>query len=306
MNPETKEEIVIRRSRALLQKLMDMCRKSEKEPYRTPVTDAGLQISALRSALEDLDGAQDRKIPYKSEARKDYSREEIKEEHESFGLMRFNTVSGPVRLFGSHLDYHPSWIQLEIVRGCRIHDATLSYDSYFHGPGVYKDYHIATVAMSAAQFANIITNMNSGVGEPVTLREVRGVHMEPVPDEHVSENRKIKDLFSEKMKNAKGTVEPNVKKIHEILGKKSIGKADRTDISHALKMIVHDLTDGADWVLGQFDEASEKLMMEAKKEVEAYANALVHSLGIERLQQLQEASEQDVMKVIEGDVKDSE
>ena len=55
------------------------------------------------------------------------------------------------------------------------------------------------VALSAAQFAEAITQMNMGEGVPCTLRSVEGVSMENVPDEVVAENVQIRDGFKDKL-----------------------------------------------------------------------------------------------------------
>lgn len=125
--------------------------------------------------------------------------------HPSFGLVGFSRASvcgmRSHRMFGSAIGKHFNIVHLEIRRAEQHHH--LSRDR-FHGRE-----ELIRVELSEAQFASLLTNMNSGSGVPCTILYVRGEgNIEPPPDEPVEAERvrkgfteqfqKFRDEFAEK------------------------------------------------------------------------------------------------------------
>ena len=291
---ETPNQKVIRRARALVQKADDR----QKWDRFVSVADLNLDLHALRDACDEAEGVKETKrTPYRAKTLKNSggSDGEMQEEHESFGLVSLSRRShgGGTSLFGSSISQHPTTIVLSIQRGCRIH-SNLAYDRFFHAEG--NDHHIVDIELSSAQFADLITNPNMGVGSPCTIREVNGIRMEDVPSEHKSEQTHIIENFSREMEGVKSKFKPDLEAAQAILAKKTIGKGDREKLSGLLSKIVRVLGDHAPHVAEMFGEATDKMVTQAKKEVEAYASTVIHTAGLEHLRsgQFQEALDDSV------------
>lgn len=281
---ERSEEKLLRRARALI-------RKADGLDARGVVRDLAAEIHALEDACSEVEGTKSgpRRQPYAAQTCKDGSAfdGEMREEHESFGmasLSRRQHGGTGTRLFGSQIEHHPTTIVLSINRASRIH-SNLAYDHYHHASGKPTDYHIVDIELSAAQFADLITNPNVGSGFPCTIREVGGITMERVPDEHVSEGAKIIENFNNELDKVSETFKPHVQEAESILAKKSIGKGDRQRLSHLITKITRVVQDHAPHIAKMFNETADKMTTHAKKEIEAYATSVVHAAGLSHLRE---------------------
>ena len=78
--------------------------------------------------------------------------------HPSYGMVQFSRVTGGnCRLFGSALEGHNHRIEL------RIFEAEMHIDHDLHMERPYGKGQIIEVALSAAQFAELLTTMNSSI-----------------------------------------------------------------------------------------------------------------------------------------------
>ena len=181
-------------------------------------------------------------------------------------------------MFGSHVEYHPVTICLEIRRAERHFNKDLSSE-YIYGHGQ----RLIEVEMSAAQFTDSITLMNHGEGIPCTIRYVGGAVMEDVPHDHRSEQHLIVEGFEKKMAEVREAVGPDLEELQAVLAKKSIGKADREKIAWLFEKITRSFSDNAAFTMTRFNEATSRLTTEAKKEVESYMHGMLVRAGIEHL-----------------------
>lgn len=293
MSDKSKIGLVVRRAKALIQSVIQKTAAHEEAvraqkaggkhagggPTLRDFT--GLQI-ALADAVEQYEGTTGHEhIPFKSELLPGVGDDtQVQESHESFGMLSFHRGSGgrgATHLFGSHVEYHPVTIRLEVKRAVRSFSKDLSYDS------IYARETLIEVELSAAQFTDSITLMNHGDGIPCTLRYVGGVQMEDVPDDHRSEQHKIVEGFKEQMSAVRESAKPQLEKLQTILAKKAIGKKDREEIAWLFEKLTRNFSDNAAFTMSQFNEATSKLETEAKKEVEAYAQSILVGAGIEHL-----------------------
>lgn len=293
MVDESKIGLVIKRAKALIQGVRERQLK-HREAVRRQKEDNGPfagggpvldDYNTERNALEDAIEQYEEEtgiehIPFKAEIRGDGVHEEIREVHESYGQLNFSRThggQGATHLFGSHVEYHPVTIRLEISRAERQFNKDLSSEH------IYGQERLIEVEMSASQFADSITLMNQGQGIPCTIRYVGGVRMEDVPDEHRSEQHMIVDGFKRKMADVRKSVKPDLKKLEAILAKRSIGKKDREEITWLFEKFTRSFSDNAAFTVEQFNEATDKLTTEAKKEVESYMHSILVEAGIEHL-----------------------
>jgi hypothetical protein len=94
------------------------------------------------------------------------------ETHPSYGVVMLSRASGSPTLFGSKLRNHGQFIILQL---CNAKVRREDGDETYFGTD-----RVAEVWLSAAQFASLLTTMNTAPGVPCTLRSVGGV-ARPLP-----------------------------------------------------------------------------------------------------------------------------
>jgi len=307
MTDESKVGLVIRRAKALLQRVSDRVDEHEERvrkhkaggPWHgqaPTLADFTRDRIALRDAIEQYEETGGHiHIPFVSERISGPGKgsTDTVERHESYGQLLISRTSGghgQRHLYGSRVEYHPVTMRMEVRRSERHFSNDLSYDRFHPRESLLE------LEMSAAQFTDALTLMNHGEGVPVTIRYVGGVAMEPVPTEHRSEQHMIVEGFKEKMDDVRASVGDDLEKLEAILAKKSIGKADRKEIAWLFEKITRSFSDNAAFTLSQFNEATDKLETEAKKEVEAFAASVLLRAGAEAVQ----AGNVDLKSGLEG------
>lgn len=264
-------------------RLIDAARIREgggKSHHKAPIHDIAREINALEDAADRLEYGkrQVRRTPYKSESIKDYSGDEVKETHESFGLIGFFRSQGSRRLFGSHLENHASFITMRVHRAARRHG--LSRDWY----GTSGRLPIVEVCMSAAQFSQAITSMNMGEGVPCTIESVEGISMEKVPADVVAENVKIRDDFEEMISGVVELLAEAHKEMDVIVESKStISKSRAREMVAILAKALQEVQLNAPFVVSSFQESAEKVVTSAKAEIEAFTALALRKAGMEHM-----------------------
>lgn len=207
------------------------------------------------------------------------SDDEVRETHESYGLVQFSRRGGhPGRLFGSSLKVHESFVTLAIKKAVLIREQ--GYDRY-HG-SMRGD--IIEVDLSAAQFAELLTTMNIGSGVPCTVRSVGSKTMEAPPDIPL-EAEQVRNEFRTDVRRHVAELPKAMAAIEAILEKKVLSQADRVAIRRACIDLFRLYMDKAPFLLDMFEEATEKLMQHARAEIDACLQHLVTSTGLRVLQE---------------------
>jgi len=160
----------------------------------------------------------------------------------------------------------------------------------FRGIGIEpEDFQIVEVYISAAQFADMITSMNMGEGVPCTIKSVEGRRLEDPPDLE-TEAEKVQVDFKGGLQDLVGELVQAQQEIETILEKKSVNKADRAAIQAKFNRVLMQVRSNVPFVLESFQEATEKVVTQAKAEVEAFTTTRIMAAGIKAIQgqQLQE------------------
>jgi hypothetical protein len=198
------------------------------------------------------------------------------ERHPAYGLVSFSRVSGGSgKLFGSSVD-NLNFIRLRVCRAVRYHD--LSHDWYSSAGG--RD--LIEVDLSAAQFATLLTTMNVGEGTPCTIRYLDGKKVDDLPPEKMEAHR-IQDGFKEQMQEMTKELDAQRTQLNAILDKKNVNMGDREQIRSAVDRIFMEIKQNIPFVLEQFNESAEKIVTQAKTEVDAFVTTMVHRTGLEAL-----------------------
>lgn len=208
--------------------------------------------------------------------------------HPSYGMVQFSRVTGGhMHLFGSSLEAHHHRIEL------RIFEAEWIVDHDLHMERPYPGRQIIEVALSAAQFAELVTSMNVSSGVPCTImrREGKGIERPPVlPVE--SEN--VRTDFAAKMAALRPDLANRVKEILDLLPA-SLNKGTRRHIEIALGNLVERVAGNATFALDQFQEAAERVTAAAKAEIDAVVTHAVVSTGLDTLAKMKARDEVPVL-----------
>jgi len=199
--------------------------------------------------------------------------------HPAYGMVAFHRIQGnPGQLFGSHLDSHEGYIRLEIKEGAV--DRSLHND-YYSSTTLSS---IVTVDLSAAQFAALLTTMNVGDGVPCTIARRDGKMVERLPRRSVTEQQKMRKEFKETITESLSGLRKNESRLDELLNKKgALGVKDRKEIRELYKSMIRHLESNAKFSLDMFTEATEKVVTEAKANIDNFVTGTLTKLGLEAL-----------------------
>jgi len=201
------------------------------------------------------------------------------ETHPSYGMVAFHRVQGsPETFFGSEIQGQGHYIVLEIKQGIRIHDN--GYDRY---RGHKK---LIQVRLTAAQFANLLTTMNVADGVPCTIDRIRengktvGVDPPPVQKKEIE---RVTESFTDKISDVIKDLYEKSNEIHAILDQKSVGKKSREIIKEAFASTIMSIEDNLPFMVEMFNEATDKIVVQAKSEVDAFVTTVAIKTGLKNL-----------------------
>jgi hypothetical protein len=194
-----------------------------------------------------------------------------KDSHPSYGMLGFSRRQGRnISLFGSSIQ-HNDIITVTLKHGGV--SRGLNSD-WYKGNGV-----IAEVEMSYSQFVEAIGAMNVGDGVPCTLRftERDGI-IEKTP--FISKKQTFENEFAAHLDDIKNEVNSVINDVKLLFDeKKSIGKNDREEIIKQLKHLEMMIGSNTEFIYRQFNEQMDKTVMEAKGEIEAFAQNKLLSIA---------------------------
>lgn len=206
-------------------------------------------------------------------------RERERYSHPSYGMIRFSRVTGrPPYFFGSELP-QDHYITLTIARGEM--DRDLSNDWYYAKESVIE------VRMTSGQFSELITSLNVGNGVPCTLEYIEGKKVPQEEEKTETKKEYTHRAFKERMKEFSGRFRNFQNKVKEITGKQIIAKKDKEELNNVVSSLFTELDSNIPFFLECFQEHMDKVVLEAKNEVE---NAIMHkitTLGLEALHEQQ-------------------
>lgn len=195
--------------------------------------------------------------------------------HESYGQVGFSRITchPAANLYGSNIR-HGELINLTIRRSRKYRN--LNSDRYHGGDA------IVSVLLSPAQFAELLTSLNVGLGVPCTIQNIFYNHMASSPEE--SQRQKNETEFKETCEEAMQESQSVIADVAKLFNKKkNIGKDDRNKIIKQLERLQRLLTDRIPFMQKQYAEAMEKTEVEAKAAVEAFVTYALTSIGAEAL-----------------------
>ncbi len=192
------------------------------------------------------------------------------EEHESYGLISITRFqSNHAKFFGSSIS-HSGGMSVDIYTAKKIRN--LNADHY------HQDRALISVRLSSAQFADLITSPNTG-GVPCTIDWFDGKRMEEPPD--VAVRAQFVNEFEDKIEKAFARLEEVTQDVENYF---KSGKGSRVDIRAKLSEVRRELAANAPFILSQFNRQMDKVVTEAKSEVESFVENKIRSLGVNALE----------------------
>ncbi len=198
--------------------------------------------------------------------------------HPSYGMVQFSRRQGNPKLFASALESHQHYVTLSI-RKCKLIRGPQG-DRY-HG-SLRGD--IIEVDLSAAQFAELLTTMNVGMGVPCTI-SLMGMTKVASPPDLPTEAQSVRDGFKESMSGFVEGLAAKAKTVKTILEKKTLNQADRAQVGSVIESVIRQVTDDAPFIVDMFREATERVMTAAKAEADAWLTSVIHRSGLKALQE---------------------
>lgn len=194
--------------------------------------------------------------------------------HPSFGMLGFSRVHGNSGyLFGTNVQPN-DYIEMRLYTGrMKRNDVEDNF---------YPDDNILTVKMSPVQFSEIITSMNYNYGVPCTITSFNGKIIKQAEN---IENRKTVSAksFNERMNKFALSINKNMTTAEKLIAKKNLSKKDQEELRMMLYGIQTELTSNIPFFKEIFQEEMDKIVVDAKAEIDAAMQHAVTKAGIEAL-----------------------
>jgi exonuclease VII small subunit len=215
--------------------------------------------------------------------------ETIIDKHESYGMASFSRVqSTGTNLFASEFK-HQHFMTFSISRGERHRD--LSRDWYFDREQLIE------IALSEAQFVELITSPNMGCGVPVTITRFEGKLIDSPPVREEMKRRYSEDMKKD-AKKCVADLDSARKELEDAIESGKTGKNVLREISKKLDYAAAAIRSGIPFVAHQFEEAMENTISHARVEIEAHVSSMAMRIGVESMRLEAKAA---APKLIEGE-----
>ena len=194
--------------------------------------------------------------------------------HPAYGMVRVGRISGGNgKFFGSHIRCN-NFIRITVKRGSVSNDLGRNW---FFGCG-----ELIEIDLTPSQFTEMITTSN-GSGVPCTIASFNGKRVEEIPDDEKTEAQKAYNYFEQSMKGFFEKLETYEAQTEEILNKKTIGKADKAILKDQLRVMRQEVTQNMPFYVSQFERATQKIVTDAKCEVDSFTNHIIQKMGLEAI-----------------------
>jgi len=198
------------------------------------------------------------------------SEEEKTFTHPSYGLVGLTRTSGRLNLFGSSVD-HLHYISLTIHRAKMVR--SMNNDHF------YPTKEMMRISMSPLQLSELLINMNVGHGVPCTLARVIGENgryesVTPPPSSVQSTTETYTSEFKQRMADLVQDAESLVAEADAMAEKTSASKRERREVVSKLSGVIQEIRSNLPFVLDMYVEQVEKVVTQAKAEIESYQHMM--------------------------------
>ena len=192
--------------------------------------------------------------------------------HPSFGQISFCRTSGNTNFYGSNLQSN-HYITMTVSSSELYKD--LTDEKYFEREQLIR------IRMTSLQFSELITNMNAS-GIPCTIERLGNKMVENLP---IQESRKefVQSAFQERMNEVAEKLSLYKDKFSEIANKKGISKKDSEEILKTYQQFMQEIKSNIPFFSTCFQESMDKIIVEAKNEIDSAINSKIYQTGLEEL-----------------------
>ena len=193
--------------------------------------------------------------------------------HPAFGLVSFSRVTGKQNFVGSTLE-QMNYIELEINHA---EEVDSDYGKKYHQTG-----NVVRARLTSNQFAELITAMNIGEGVPCTISRLNGKQVEPLPQQTEIKSE-IRDGFARRMEGFAKKLKERNDKAKILIAKPKLSKKDKEELNWLLDSITQETSENIPFYSELAHEEVEKVVVEAKIEIDAAIHSKIVSAGMESL-----------------------
>jgi Glu-tRNA(Gln) amidotransferase subunit E-like FAD-binding protein len=194
--------------------------------------------------------------------------------HPSFGMLSISRIHGQSGyLFGTEIQAD-NFIELTLSNAILERDLT---QDWFH-----QDKTLFRVKMSPNQFAELMTNLNTSPGVPVTIEEVCGERIEQCTDME-SKKTYTHNQFRQRMAELMVDINKRWKQAEKIIDKKTLTKDDQRELKLFYDKLTTEVKSNIPFFAKCFQEVMDKVVLDAKTEIDSALLRVVVDAGIKAL-----------------------
>lgn len=199
----------------------------------------------------------------------------MSDEHPSFGLVQISRVTGKRPFFGASAVTTPEYFAIRIRYARR--DLQDGVEWFFPARG---ERDIVEVALTPAQFVELVTSMNMGAGVPCTIDYLDGKRVS-FPPRLKSVETHIRERFDAKIAASVRKAKEGRALIEGVLARVKMSKKAAEEIVSVYDAAVQFLESDASYVVQTFQEAAVDTLMKAKADADAWLVGAIHRAGLD-------------------------
>ena len=196
-------------------------------------------------------------------------------EHPSFGMLRFSRINGRSGyLFGSEIQAD-NYVQLELSNGEMKRD--LTDDKFYAKKNLFR------VKMSPNQFAELITTLNYGSGVPCTIESIGNDIIEQC-DTIKSRKTQTQEQFKQRLADFMVEMNHQYSDVQKTISSGNISKKNEKKLTLFYEKVQQEIKSNIPFFLRCFQESMDKVVLDAKTEIDAAIQHKIVSAGIKTLE----------------------
>ena len=203
--------------------------------------------------------------------------------HPSYGLINASRITGRFNyLYGSKVK-NDSAVKITISRAATVRDV--------FAERFWEESRLIDIYLSPSQWAQMLTTMNTAPGTPCTINWLfsDGYIKPPAvePDANVTQADEMRAHTAKLV----GDLNDKLSAVKKILDdKKSLSQSDRRDILGILDSGISQLNGALPFAVEQFGKVCEKMVTQAKADIEAFRTITFAQLGQSALENISKQS----------------